>query len=208
MIRALAIIAALAGAARAEVKVDWAAGLVTADGLGVADRHAPSPAVARGTSRRAAEDRARHALREAIDALPVAGGGKVGARAKDAAVKARLDRAIEAAFATFAEPETDGAWRVTMAVPIEAVRQAIAGPRRLPEAGDAGPPVIVIDGVTASPAVGTTVAGRDVATVWVTEPPAYARDAPHVRGHATAGAIALDGMQGTAATLYVIVTAK
>src|ERR1043165_7863637 len=43
-------------------RVDWAAGLVIAGGTGIADRHAPSPAVALGTSRRGAEDDARQRI--------------------------------------------------------------------------------------------------------------------------------------------------
>ena len=100
----------------AHAEVDWAKGLVTAPGVGVADRHAPNPAVARGTSRRVAEDAARAKLATEVAALPVAGGGKVGDKAKDAAVKARLAAAVEHALELAAEPETDGAWRVTMAV--------------------------------------------------------------------------------------------
>ncbi|HEX4455249.1 MAG TPA: hypothetical protein VH143_30520, partial [Kofleriaceae bacterium] len=96
----------------AHAGVDWATGLVTADGLGVADRHAPSPATARGTSRRVAEDAAKAELARAILALPVAGGGSVGKRAEtDPAVKPRLDAAVAHAYAVAAEPETDGAWR-------------------------------------------------------------------------------------------------
>src|SRR5881396_2317502 len=140
---ALLVVAAAARVAAADdVRVDWASGLVIADGLGIADRHAPSPAVARGTARRPAEDAAKKRLRAHVLDLPLATGGKVGDHVGDAAVKARLDHAIEAAFALAAEPETDGAWHVTMAVPIEAVRQAIAGPRAWPAAGDADPPVV------------------------------------------------------------------
>src|SRR6185503_13209371 len=84
---ALVLVAALTTAAQADV--DWARGLVTADGVGIADRHAPNPAVARGTSRRVAEDAGRHVLATKLGELPMAGGGTVAARAKDPAVKAR-----------------------------------------------------------------------------------------------------------------------
>src|SRR5215475_11949501 len=94
----------------AQADVDWAQGLVTAQGVGVADRHAPNPAVARGTSRRGAEDAARAKLAVEIAALPVAAGGKVGDAAKDADVKARLTAAVDRAMTVAAEPETDGAW--------------------------------------------------------------------------------------------------
>ena len=196
-----------AGVARAgNAKVDWASGLITAEGLGLADRHAPDPAVARGTAKRPAEHDARAQLRAAALALPVAGGGKVADRASDPAVKARLDRAIGAAFEVAAEPETDGSWHVTLALPIEAVRQALAGPRALPAAGDSGPPVVVVDGVSAAPAVGYKLGDLEAATLWVKAPPPYAAGAPHVHArHSSHGAITVDGMQGTAATLFVIV---
>jgi len=204
----VAALAILCGAARADdaVKIDWARGLVVADGLGIADRHAPNPAVARGTSRRAAEDAAKATIGPALARLPLAAGGKVGDRLADKAVKARLDRAIEAAIAVAAEPETDGSWHVTMAVPVEAVRQAIAGPRGLPADGDPGPAVVVIDGAAAArPAVGWKIGGRDAATVWVKELPAWAKDAPHAKAKAVKrGAIELEGLAGGDATLYVI----
>src|SRR5690349_4314239 len=59
LVGAGALVVALAPrAARADreaedaARVDWAAGRITAGGTGLADRHAPSPAVAPGTSRR------------------------------------------------------------------------------------------------------------------------------------------------------------
>jgi len=194
-----ATVAAAGGVARADV--DWATGLVTAPGVGVADRHAPNPAVARGTSRRVAEDAARAKLAGEIAALPVAGGGKVGDKAKDADVKARLADAVAHAMEIAAEPETDGAWRVTMAVPIEAVRQAIeAGPRPLGDKGDAPPAVVVVDGAAGKPVVGALAA----ASVWVAELPAWAKDAPHVSGkRGKAGAI--EGIDVKPQALYVIV---
>lgn len=192
------LVLALASTAYAdEAKVDWARGLVIADGVGVADRHAPSPAVARGTSRRVAEDRAKATIRGALAKLPVAAGGTAGDKAAEAA--------LAAAFALDAEPETDGAWRVTMAVPIEAVRQALAGARTLPKDGDKDPPVVVIDGVKAQPAVGWKIGGLDAATIWPDAAPAFAKDAPHVRAKsARAGAIEIDRMAGGPATLFVV----
>lgn len=192
----------------AHADVDWARGLLTADGLGIADRHAPNPAVARGTSRRVAEDAARHILAAKLGELPIAGGGTVAARAKDPAVKARLDAAVAGAYAIAAEPETDGAWRVTMAVPIEAIRQAIDGVRELPAAGDSGPPIVIVDGAgKAKPAVGWTIGGHSAATVWVAEPPAWAAAAPHAAATKVAGnAIEIASSGATHATLFVIVT--
>jgi hypothetical protein len=191
----------------ARAGVDWASGLVTADGIGVADRHAPSPATARGTSRRVADDAAKGALAQAVLALPIAGGGTVGARAKtDLAVKARVDAAVAHAYETFAEPETDGAWRVTMAVPIEAVRQALDGPRALPAGGDTGAAVIVVDGAAAAkPAIGYAIGGVHGATIFVTAVPAWASAATHVAaGKISAGVIDAPASAATPATLFVI----
>jgi hypothetical protein len=196
MLLALAFVAGFATAARADApKIDWARGLVIADGVGVADRHAPNPAVARGTSRRGAEDAARKVLAAKVGELPVAGGGKVADKAKkDAAVKARLDAAVAAAVTLDAEPETDGAWRVTMAVPIEAVRQALEGGARVLGAdGDTGTIVAVLEGMKGKPAVGAI----DAPAIWVTELPAWAKDAPKVEAK---------GLKPAAQTLYVIVT--
>ena len=196
----------LVATAHAETKVDWARGLVVADAIGIADRHAPNPAVARGTSRRGAEANAKKLIAAKLAELPLAGGGKIGDRASDAEIKARLARAIDGAITLGADPETDGAWRVTMAVPIEAVRQALVGPRALGE-GDKGPRVIVIEGVSAKPAVGWKVGGVDAATIWVRDVPTWAKDAPRVKAKsAKAGAIDVAGIDATAATLFVIVT--
>src|SRR3954471_17011801 len=147
---AVAMLAALPAPASAEVAVDWAKGLVTAQGVGIADRHAPNPAVARGTSRRAAEDAAKAQLAKMIGALPVASGGTVATKAKDPGIKARIDRAVAQAISVAAQPETDGAWTVTMAVPIEALRQALEGGARATTGDDPKlPAVVIVDGVKA-----------------------------------------------------------
>ena len=186
----LLVVVALGATAHADAKVDWATGLVTAEGVGIADRHAPSPAVARGTSRRGAEEAAKRALAEKIAAPPLATGGTVGERAK---------AAIAGAFAIAADPETDGAWRVTMAVPVEAIRLALGTPRALPAGGDTGPAILVVDGVKAKAAIGYL----DGATLFVDKVPAWAADAPHAKGTLAGGAITVSG--GTPATLYVII---
>src|SRR3954465_4755319 len=85
-------------------RVDWAAGWVIAGGTGIADRHAPSPAVALGTSRRGAEDAARQRISGALGAPPLAAGGTLADRLGDAAIRARVDAAVEAAIAIAAEP--------------------------------------------------------------------------------------------------------
>jgi hypothetical protein len=205
---ALIVVAALASSAHADVSIDWVKGLVTANGVGIADRHAPNPAVARGTSRRAAEEAARAQLAKGLGALPVAHGGTVGTHATGEA-KQRLERAVVDAIAVAAEPQTDGAWTVTMAVPIEAIRQALdAGPREVGKAGDKPPAIVIVDGVKAKPAIGWTVGGVKAATIWVPakDVPAWAKDAPHLTSTgAKAGAIEVTGIVGGEATLYVIV---
>lgn len=189
-------------------RVDWAAGRVVAGGTGIADRHAPSPAVALGTSRRGAEDAARRRIASKLGSLPLAGGGTLADRLGDAAVKARIDAAVDAAIPLAAEPETDGSWHVTLAVPLEALRLALAAPRALPPGGDRGPEVVVVDGVAARPAIGWTVAGIAAATLWVEAIPGWAKGAPRVTARsARAGAIEADAASGTAATLYIVVEA-
>src|SRR5690606_27848417 len=132
------------------------------------------------------------------------GGGRVGDKAKqDKAIAERVERAVARALTVAADPETDGAWRVTLGVPIEAVRQALAGPREVAAgASDAGPAVVVVEGVKAAkPAVGWTVAGHAAPTLWLpaTALPAWAKDAPRVQAtSAKAGAIDAPGIDATA----------
>jgi hypothetical protein len=192
---------------RDAVRVDWAAGRVTAGGVGIADRHAPSPAVALGTSRRGAEQAAKQRIAARLAALPLASGGTLATKLTDPAVRARVDAAVEAAITVAAEPETDGSWHVTLGVPIEALRQAIDEPRVLPATGDAGSPIVIVEGVPGPPAIGWTVGGAAAATIWVKDVPAWAKDAPRISVRsAAAGAITVDGAAGGAATLYVLVT--
>lgn len=208
MIRALVAVMLLAGVASAEpAKVDWAKGIVTAKGVGIADRHAPNPAVARGTSRRGAEEAAKKLIAAKLGELPIAGGGKVADKKKDKDVAERLAHAVDAAITVAAEPETDGAWQVTMAVPLEAVRQALVGPRALSADGDKGPAAVVVTGASAKPAVGYKVGSVDVPTLFVSEVPAWAKDAPRAAAKsAKGGAIEIAGIDVSPATLLVIVT--
>ena len=200
MLRVLIAIAALAATARADV--DWARGLVTARGVGLADRHAPNPAVARGTARRRAEDAARAAIAKQLPDLPLAAGGRVVDK-----LDAKAIAALGHLIVLDAAPETDGSWRVELALPIEAIRQAIVGARELPRTGDAGPAAIVVAGARATPSVGWSANGAPVATIFVRDVPAWAASAPRARGRvAKPGEIAIDGMTATAATLIVIVT--
>lgn len=202
--------------ARAEVTIDWARGVITAPGIGLADRQAPNPAVARGPSRRRAEEAARRELAAAVPALPLAAGGTVATASADAAVRARVDQAIAGAITLTADPETDGSWQVTMAVPLEAIRIALAGPtpRQLPQAGDRGAPVLIVDDVPATirPALGYTINGTSAPCVWVTATtvPAWATRAPRAKASAvTAGGLTATGGPAkpapTDGTVFVLV---
>jgi hypothetical protein len=212
-IRACAIFALVTGVAAADrdavdaARIDWAAGRIVAGGTGIADRHAPSPAVALSTSRRGAEAIARQRIAAKLASLPLAAGGTLAGKLGERPIKARIDAAVDRAITVAAEPETDGSWHVTLAVPLEAIRQALAEPRALPPGGDRGPPVVVVEGVTAKPALGWTIGGAPAAALWVKDVPAWAKGAPRVRARsARAGAIAIEPAAGGAATLYVFVT--
>jgi hypothetical protein len=191
-------------------KIDWTSGTVTARGVGVANRHAPSPAAARGPARRLAEDAARKRLAAGVATVPLAGGGTLADKLGDAAVKARVDKAVANAIVSDATPETDGSWTVTMGVPLEALRQALAGPRKLVDrASDEGPPIVVVENVAAAPGLGWTVDKLAAPTLWVKDAkdvPAWAKGAPRVKAtSATAGAIVTPGTKATASTLFVLV---
>ena len=200
-------------ASHAEADVDWARGLVTADGIGVANRAAPSPAAARGPARRMAEQAAKKQLAAQLPKLPLASGGTLAAKLKsDTAIRAAIHEAVAQAIVVAEDLETDGSWRLTMAVPIEAVRIAVAGVRRLGPSGDAGLPVVVVDARAAvKPAVGYTVGGLAAATVFVKDVPAWAADAPRVPAAKAAKAGAIDVVAPTGAseaTLFVVVGAQ
>lgn len=208
---ALAILAVVRpGAARADgAKLDWARGLVIATGVGIADRHAPSPVAARGPARRAAEDAARKQLAAALPALPLAGGGTLAGRLADAAIRARVDRAVAAAIPLDAEPSTDGSWKVTLGVPIEALRQALTGPRPAPASDADGPAVVVVEGARAAPAIGYRLGKVAAPAIWVQDVPAWAKDASRVKARgANAGAIDLAEAKGSESTLFVIVAPR
>lgn len=206
--RHLALLVFFTSPAIAHAQVDWAKGVITAPGIGLADRHAPNPAVARGPSRRKAEDAGRTALAAELASLPLATGGTVGDKLADASVAKRIAAAVEGAYAISAEPETDGSWRVTMALPVEAVRQALTGPRALAAgASDTGPAAVVVEGVTGKPSLGVTVGGVAGAAIWVKSVPAWAKDAPRIKAKAVkGGAIDADPGKATVSTLFVLVT--
>ena len=177
------------------VQIDWSAGALLAKGIGPADRHAPSPAVARTASRRAAEAQARAKLLKAARALKAAGGGTVGeAVDKDEAARARLAAELERAPVVASELSTDGSSRVTLALGIEAVRQALHGAR--PAAADEKPVTWIVEAKRVTPAVGWSVeVGGDRwegAILWVRE-----------RGSPPAGAVVARATAATGGVLSV-----
>ena len=201
---ALAALLLLGSTARADV--DWATGFVTGDGIGIADRHAPTPATARGPARRAAEDAAKKAITAQLNALPLAAGGTLKSKLADKAIKKRIDEAVARAIATAATLETDGSWKVTMGVPTEALRIALGAARAIDAKGDADPAIVVVEGAKQKPALGVTVGGVSGATIFPREVPAWAADAPRVKATGSkAGAITIDKKLGGPATLFVIV---
>ncbi|MBK7534176.1 MAG: hypothetical protein IPI49_02170 [Myxococcales bacterium] len=166
------------------VTVDWTAGELRARGLGVADRRAPGPATARAAARRRAVADAQRQLVAAARALPWADGGALGDHLDARALAAA---ALGAKIAD-AEPLVDGSWRVELALPLEALRQAVTGPRPVvldgPGVGaaasavasaaddaDALPLLIVRAPAAAKPALGIAVQDRGTsrrgATLWV-----------------------------------------
>jgi hypothetical protein len=197
----------LACAGTAHAGVDWGRGLVIADGIGIADRHAPTPATARGPARRAAEDAAKKAIATQLNDLPIAAGGTLKAKLADKAIKKRVDEAVARAISIAATLETDGSWKVTLGVPLEAIRIALGGaPRALDAKGDADPPIVVVEGAKQKPAIGVTVGGVTAATIFPREVPAWAADAPRIKATGSkAGAITLAKQLGGPATLFVVV---
>jgi len=204
--RVLGALLVMASTAHADAKIDWARGLVIADGVGVADRHAPSPAIARSTARRGADDAAKRAIAIALRAIPLAAGGTLGERAKDAAIAARIDAAVAHAMTLAADPDTDGAWRVTLGVPLEALRQAIDGPRAF-TGGDVAPAVVVVE-ASAPPALGYRVGTTGVAIAWRADANPDLATAPRTTATVAHGTLALAKPLGNAATLYVIVPGR
>jgi hypothetical protein len=132
MRRTLAVLALLvapevaAQPAAPAAKVDWARGLVIVKTVGTADRRAPSPASARPVALREAEDRAAAGLLAAAKELPGAAG-----LADDVVAGNVVELATEFL--------PDGSVRIQRGLPIEAVRQALDGPRPVAPAWDGAP---------------------------------------------------------------------
>jgi hypothetical protein len=217
----------VAGTAHADVTsplaggatIDWSRGMLTVTGVGLADRNAPSPAVGRAASRRRADDAARAALAGALPAVPWTAGGKPGELA------ARDGWLAAHAVVAAATLHPDGSWRVTLGLPIEAIRLGLAGPRRVAGGGDPAavtdpkaPRVVVIDarplaGVTPIGGVAIGAAGAGP-TVWIdladgAAPPTALVGAAPITRRATAfggGAFTVDGdVPDLAGALIVVV---
>lgn len=194
--RAAAVLAALAIAAPAMaapltvelapgVTLDWRRGVVTARGFGPADRNAPSPAVARVAAERRAIDNARAALGTAVAAVP-------GPRLDPAAPAIARELGL-APVATIARG-TDGSVKVEVVLGLEALRQAVDGPR--PVTGDDGAPTtVVIDAraVRLTPRVGLAVIGAGGAR--------WRGPVRFVDGAVPAGAIAATAVSADAITI-------
>jgi hypothetical protein len=146
---------------------DWSTGQLIAHGFGVADRHAPSPAVAREAAQRRAIADATRELIDAAKALPLANGDPIGKVLSEA----KLAIAATEATLVSAEPLVDGSWRVELGLPLEALRVAVDGPRQVPRGGDTGPAVWIIRAPAGmSPTIGIGIgdgkAVRHGATLW------------------------------------------
>src|SRR5206468_9349146 len=75
-----------------------------------------------------------------------------------------LAPAIERATVASMDLDTDGSVTVELALPVEAVRVAIAGPRRAEPTAAPAPPVVIIDargarGKKLEPGIGVTITG-------------------------------------------------
>jgi hypothetical protein len=207
--------AAVVDARPGRVTIDWTAGLVEVVGAGATDLRAPSPAIGRVTAERAARADGARRLVDAVKDVPLADGRTAADAAHDdpaaaarlAAVLAR-PRDVSIAYAS------DGSTEVTLAVPLEAVRDALAVPK-IPRATDDSPTALVVDAraLAARPALGVRVGELAGPTIWTTDaadPRAGARPlAAHATGYAN-GAFVLDVDPGPAlaAGALVIVLVK
>jgi hypothetical protein len=193
--------------------VDWTRGVAVAHAVAPADRRAPSPAVARSGARRAAEDRGRVLLAAVARALPWAAGGTVGdaIEKRGDAGTAALERVVARAAVTAADYMTDGSVRVTMALPIEAVRQAVDGAREVAAGAtldDDAVTAVVVDarGVKVPAAVGLAIGDQRGPVLVAHARPAAAVLGPRVlavkAAAAKAGRLAVAG-QGDAVAAAV-----
>ncbi|MBP9085237.1 MAG: hypothetical protein KBG15_03925 [Kofleriaceae bacterium] len=116
----------------AHVTIDWSAGLMVAKGLGLADRRAPAPDVARAAARSRGVAQARQRMSDALLLVPWADGKGSAAQLTSAQLATLVDMATLRA----AQPQTDGGWQIELQLSLEVLRQAVRGNRKLPVAGD------------------------------------------------------------------------
>jgi hypothetical protein len=183
------------------VTLDWSRGALVATGVGPADRNAPSPTVARVGAARAAEQAARAALAAALAQVPTSGAGF------DPRAPA-IARELALAPVVAVTRGTDGSAKVTVALGLEALRQARSGPR--PVAGDDGPLVVTyVDArrLAVTPTVGLPVIHAGVR--W-TGPTRFVAAVPAGVAPMIATAVSADGLAvpasvaGSAAVVVVV----
>ena len=185
--------------------VDWARGLVIVKTVGTADRRAPSPASARPVALREAEDRAVAHLLAAARELPGAAGVP--------------DDVVDGTVVELAtEYLADGSVRIQRGLPIEAVRQAIDGPRPVSPAWDgapaAAPATLVVDArnLAVTPRVGIAVSDGTTTTrlpaLWRTRPPKGAKPVPASAFDEAAGTLTIDRAPDPGALLIVVIREK
>lgn len=144
--------------------VDWTAGRLLATGAGAPDLRAPSPAIARIGAERAARKAARARLAERARELPWAGGGSLGERlAADPGAASRIEAVLARPDDADVRYFSDGAVEVTLAIPLEALRVAVAPPEP-PVGDDTAPTALVVeaDRLRPSPALGLALVAGDV----------------------------------------------
>jgi len=146
-------------------QVDWTAGRIVAIGVGAPDLRAPGPGVARVTAERLARREARKRLAEVAVKVPLAAGGTPPAARVEAAQA--LVHEVEIRYSS------DGAVEATLALPLEAVRQAVeAKPGEAPTGDEAAPTAVLVDlgRIRLAPALGLTLAAGSTRfagpTIW------------------------------------------
>lgn len=190
------------------VTIDWSTGVMVAKGVGLADRRAPAPDVARAAARSRGVAQARSRLRAGLLLVPWAN-SKTSAEQLTAA---QLETLVEAATVVRAQPQTDGGWHIELQLPIEVVRQAVQGNRkRAGDGDDTDTPEIALDArkLRVVPAVGLRVndGGTTVACAmrWVNRWPGASVKVSGV----TAGQLELSKPVGIKpATLCVIIVGQ
>jgi hypothetical protein len=129
--------------AKGRARIDWTRGQIIAVGAAAGDLRAPSAAVARVKARRIAGKRARTRLKALAAGVTLAGGGTVADKlSANAAATRRLDAAVARARELDLRYGSDGSVTATLALPLEAVRLALAGAPRPARAG--GPTAVIV----------------------------------------------------------------